>query len=218
MVSNTSPNTARSSFTEEALACLPSLMSVALRLTRHQAESEDLVQDTFMKAVRAERSFAAGTNMKAWLLKILTNTFINRYRRGHLERTIIDGPEAGPLSVGWMSTASLAASGDAEARVLEPMVREEIKRALDGLPEEFRLVVVLCDVEELSYKEVSEIIGRPIGTVMSRLHRGRRLLKAQLTEHARALGIIKDVPEVQRGADDTPIDITSYRARRTKLA
>jgi len=218
MLANSSSNTARSAFTEEALACLPSLMSVALRLTRNQAESEDLVQDTFMKAVRAEGSFAAGTNMKAWLLKILTNTFINRYRRGHLERAIIDGPEAGPLSVGWMSTASLAASGYVESRVLEPMVRGEIKRALDALPEEFRLAVVLCDVEELSYKEVSEIIGRPIGTVMSRLHRGRRLLKAQLTEHARALGIIKEAPEAEGAAEELPIDLMSYRARRTKLA
>lgn len=203
-------------FADEAVGYLPSLMSVALRLTRSQAESEDLVQETFVKAVRAEQKFEPGTNMKAWLLKILTNTFINRYRRGNLEKSIVDGPQASPMLDGWMSTASMGAMRDPESTALRPILEKEIREALESLPEDFRVVVLLSDVEEMSYKEIAEIIDRPIGTVMSRLHRGRQLLKAQLVEHARAMGILPDEPPTAEAT--APVDMAAYRARRARSA
>jgi RNA polymerase sigma-70 factor, ECF subfamily len=208
--------TSSNAFADEAVGYMPSLMSVALRLTRSQAESEDLVQETFVKAVRAEQKFEPGTNMKAWLLKILTNTFINRYRRGNLERSIVEGPQANAMLDGWMSTASMAAMHDPESAALRPILEKEIRGALEALPEDFRVVVLLSDVEEMSYKEIAEIIDRPIGTVMSRLHRGRQLLKAQLVEHARAMGILAE--ESPSTEASPPVDMAAYRARRARSA
>jgi RNA polymerase sigma-70 factor (ECF subfamily) len=156
--------------------------------------------------------------MRAWLLRILTNTFINRYRRGGLERSVIEGPDADPLADGWIGSSTLEAMRDPESRALRPMLEAEINRALDNIPDEFRLAVVLADVEELSYREIADIMGCPIGTVMSRLHRGRRLLKAHLYEHARAMGIIGPEPLVgetkPEAAEDEPIDIATYRAKK----
>jgi RNA polymerase sigma-70 factor, ECF subfamily len=211
-------------FESSALEQLPSLMAVAVRLTRNSAEGEDLVQDTFVKAMRARGQFEAGTNMRAWLLKILTNTFINRYRRGNLERTIVDGAEAEPLSDAWIGSASMNAMRDPESAALRPMLEAEIQSALDELPEEFRLAVVLSDVEEMSYKEISDIMGCPIGTVMSRLHRGRRMLKSRLYDHAVDFGIInakaasRNSPESSSEEPAMPIDINSYRASRARSA
>jgi RNA polymerase sigma-70 factor (ECF subfamily) len=202
-------------FEQEVLAQLGSLLGIAGRLTRNSAEAEDLVQDTVVKAIRARSQFETGTNMRAWLLRILTNTFINRYRRGGLERAILEGPDADPLVDGWIGTATMEAMRDPEALALRGVVEKEIQTALDELPEEFRLAVLLADVEELSYREISDIMGCPIGTVMSRLHRGRRLLKARLYEHARAIGIIG--PEATVGAvTDDPVDLSAYRAKRVK--
>jgi RNA polymerase sigma-70 factor (ECF subfamily) len=198
-------------FERDALTHLGALLSVATRLTRNTAEAEDLVQDTFVKAMRARGSFEAGTNMRAWLLRILTNTFINRYRRGGLERSVLEGPDADPLIDGWISTSTLEAMRDPESQALRPMLEAEIRRALDELPEEFRLAVLLADVEELSYREIADIMGCPIGTVMSRLHRGRRLLKRRLYDHARAMGIVGPEPEV---GEDVPVDLTAYRRKR----
>ena len=177
-------------FEREALAHLPTLLAVGTRLTRNAAEAEDLVQDTLLKALRAREHFAQGSNMRAWLLRILTNTFINRYRRGGLERSVLDGPDADPLADGWIGASTMEAMRDPESRALRAVLEKEILQALDELPEEFRLAVVLSDVEELSYREIAEIMGCPIGTVMSRLHRGRRLLKGRLYQHARSLGIV----------------------------
>jgi len=210
-----------SEFETEALQQLPSLLSVATRLTRRKSDSEDLVQDTFVKAIRARSQYQPGTNMRAWLLKILTNTFINRYRRGVLERNIAEEATTYPLADGWMSTASMAAVRDPESAALRPMLEAEIGKALDDLPEEFRLAVVLSDVEDLSYKEISDVMGCPIGTVMSRLHRGRRMLKARLFEHAHDLGILGD--EAQNGQDSdrlgqAPVDLEQYRSRKARTA
>jgi len=177
-------------FEREAMAQLPTLLAVGTRLTRNAAEAEDLVQDTLLKALRAREHFAQGSNMRAWLLRILTNTFINRYRRGGLERSVLDGPDADPLADGWIGASTMEAMRDPESRALRAVLEKEILQALDELPEEFRLAVVLSDVEELSYREIAEIMGCPIGTVMSRLHRGRRLLKGRLYQHARSLGIV----------------------------
>lgn len=206
-------------FEREALAQLSALLAVGARLTKNASEAEDLVQDTFVKAMRARQQFEPGTNMRAWLLRILTNTFINRYRRGGLERSVIEGPDADPLADGWIGSATLEAMRDPESRALRPMLEAEINRALDNIPDEFRLAVVLADVEELSYREIADIMGCPIGTVMSRLHRGRRLLKTHLYEHARAMGIIGPEPVVgeipaEAATKPEPVNLASWRARK----
>jgi RNA polymerase sigma-70 factor (ECF subfamily) len=206
---------APSGFETEALSHLGSLATVATRLTRNTAEGEDLVQDTLVKAMRARDQFQAGTNMRAWLLRILTNTFINRYRRGGLEKSVVEGPDADPLADGWIGASSLEAMRDPESQALRPVIAQEINVALNELPEEFRLAVVLADVEELSYKEIADIMGCPIGTVMSRLHRGRRLLKSRLVEHARAIGLVANEPAPleERNADNT-IELDAWRRQR----
>jgi RNA polymerase sigma-70 factor (ECF subfamily) len=206
-----------SEFEREAMSHLPTLLAVGSRLTRSTAEAEDLVQDTLLKALRAREHFTPGSNMRAWLLRILTNTFINRYRRGGLERSVLDGPDADPLADGWIGASTMEAMRDPESRAMRALLEKEIVAALDELPEEFRLAVVLSDVEELSYKEISEIMGCPIGTVMSRLHRGRRLLKRRLYDHARTLGIVGPEEEVgkpaRESAGDAVVDLSSYRRK-----
>ncbi len=206
-------------FEREALSHLGSLLAVATRLTRNAAEGEDLVQDTLVKALRARSRFEPGTNLRAWLLRILTNTFINRYRRDGLERALVEGPDADPLTDGWVSASTMEAMRDPESQALRPVVAREIGAALDALPEEYRITVLLADVEELSYKEISEVMGCPIGTVMSRLHRGRRLLKDRLVHHAIALGISgagrPPEPELQAGpTPPAPVPLASYRQRK----
>jgi RNA polymerase sigma-70 factor (ECF subfamily) len=202
-------------FEREALSHLPTLLSVGIRFTRNPTDAEDLVQDTLVKAMRARHQFQAGTNMRAWLIRILTNTFINRFRRGGLEKSVLEGPDADPLADGWVSASTMRAMRDPETTTLRPLLREEINRALDALPDEFRLAVVLVDVEELSYREVSEIMGCPIGTVMSRLHRGRRMLKASLFEHARAMGIVKAETHVgsKEKTASPPVKLDDYRKK-----
>jgi RNA polymerase sigma-70 factor (ECF subfamily) len=199
-------------FEAQTLEHLDALYAVSCRLTKSPLDAEDLVQDTLVKAMRARDQYEPGTNLKAWLFKILHNTFINKYRRGGLERVVLEGPDADPLADGWVSAASMRALRDPETQALRPLVQEEIYKALDELPEEFRLAVVLSDVEELSYKEIADVMGCPVGTVMSRLHRGRRLLQKRLYDHAVYLGIAPaaDEPSEQTGA----VDIAQYRARK----
>ncbi len=206
------PRTPQQDFEREVLEQLPSLLAVATRLTRNPSEAEDLVQDAVLKAIRAHGQFESGTNLRAWLLKILTNTFINRYRRGGLERSVLESPDADPLADGWVSSSTIEAMRDPESQALRPILEAEIGKALDELPAEFRLAVVLSDVEDLSYKEIAEIMGCPIGTVMSRLHRGRRLLKSRLYEHARAFGIIGPEPSI--GESDSVVELERFRARK----
>jgi len=213
---------AATEFEREALTHLGALLGVATRLTKNPADAQDLVQDTLLKAVRAQEQFESGTNTRAWLIRILMNTFINRYRRGGLERSVLEGPDADPLADGWISASTMEAMRDPEAQALRPMLESEISRALDELPEEFRLAVVLSDVEELSYKEIADVMGCPIGTVMSRLHRGRRMLKARLYDHARALGIVGPeslvgeavVTPLPLGQEEPIVDLNSYRAQK----
>jgi RNA polymerase sigma-70 factor (ECF subfamily) len=203
-----------SDFEREAMSHLSTLLAVGSRLTRSNAEAEDLVQDTLLKALRARDHFTPGSNMRAWLLRILTNTFINRYRRGGLERAVLDGPDADPLADGWIGASTMEAMRDPESRAMRALLEKEITAALDELPEEFRLAVVLSDVEELSYREISEIMGCSIGTVMSRLHRGRRLLKRRLYDHARTLGIVGPEHAVGKApAKETVVDIANYRKK-----
>jgi RNA polymerase sigma-70 factor (ECF subfamily) len=219
------------SFEAEMLGHLDTLYGVSCRMTKSTAEAEDLVQDTVVKAMRARDQFQPGTNLKAWLLRILTNTFINRYRRGGLERDLLDGPDADSLTDGWVGATTMRAMRDPETQALTPLVEAEVQRALDDLPAEFRLAVVLSDVEELSYKEIAEAMGCPIGTVMSRLHRGRRMLQKTLREHAVAMGIVSETSESSRAKDialpagrpgasrdSSPADLAAYRRRKRGVA
>jgi len=197
-------------FERAILANGPSLLAVACRLTRSRADAEDLVQDALVKALRAREQYATGTNLKAWLIKILKNTFINRYRRTGLERSVLEGPDADPLADGWIGAETLRAMRDPEGQALRPALEREIAEALDKVPEEFRTVVVLADAEELSYREIADVVGIPIGTVMSRLHRGRRILKTHLLAQARALGLVREP-----GGENAPLELEAYRARRS---
>jgi RNA polymerase sigma-70 factor (ECF subfamily) len=208
------------SFEVELLGHLDALYGVSSRMARSTAEAEDLVQDTVVKAMRARDQFTPGTNLKAWLLRILTNTFINRYRRGGMERELFDGPDADSLTDGWIGANTMRAMRDPETQALSPLVEAELSRALDELPPEFRLAVVLSDIEELSYKEIADALGCPIGTVMSRLHRGRRLLQKSLREHAIALGIVSegDAPQSGRARESSPADLAAYRRRKRGVA
>lgn len=204
------------SFEVEMLGHLDALYGVSCRMTKSTAEAEDLVQDTVVKAMRARDQFTPGTNLKAWLLRILTNTFINRYRRGGLERDLFEGPDADSLTDGWVGANTMRAMRDPETQALSPLVEAEVQRALDDLPHEFRLAVVLSDVEELSYKEIADAMGCPIGTVMSRLHRGRRMLQKTLREQAVAMGIVSE--EIAVAKDDSPADLAAFRRRKRGAA
>jgi RNA polymerase sigma-70 factor, ECF subfamily len=214
-----SPSPNVDSFEVELLGHLDTLYAVSCRMTKSTSEAEDLVQDTVVKAMRARDQFQPGTNLKAWLLRILTNTFINRYRRGGLERDLLDGPDADSLTDGWVGANTLRAMRDPETQALTPLIEAEVQRALDELPDEFRLAVVLSDIEELSYKEIAEAMGCPIGTVMSRLHRGRRMLQKTLREHAVALGIVsEEAAPAAKAKDEAPADLAAYRRRKRGAA
>ena len=220
-MSPTSHSTKSDPFCDETLTHLDAMYAVACKLTRNPTEAEDLVQDAFVKAMRARQQFQAGTNLKAWLFRILTNTFINKYRRGGLERSVLDGPDADPLADGWVSASTMRQLRDPEMLALMPIVQDEIRRALDALPAEFRLAVILCDVEEFSYEEIAQMMGCPIGTVMSRLHRGRKLLQRALYNHAIALGVIKGeerVGEVGPAKAANTASLEEYRVRKKRGA
>ncbi len=205
----------RDSFAEEALSHLDAMYGVACRLTRNPTEAEDLVQDSLVKAMKARHQFLVGTNLKAWLFRILTNTFINKYRRGGLERSLMEGPDADPLADGWVSASTMRQLRDPEQIALLPIVEGEVRRALDALPAEFKMAVILCDVQEFSYEEIAEIMSCPIGTVMSRLHRGRKLLQKALYSQALAMGIIKGEEAVGGGErQGMPADLSAYRAKK----
>lgn len=210
-------------FVEEALSHMDAMYGVACKLTRNPTEAEDLVQDAFVKAMRARSQFHAGTNLKAWLFRILTNTFINKYRRGGLERSVLEGPDADPLADGWVSASTMRQLRDPETLALMPLVEQEIQRALDALPAEFKMAVILCDVEEFSYEEIAKIMECPIGTVMSRLHRGRKLLQRTLYNHALALGIVKGEERPgerteEMSATTKTANLAEYRARKRGVA
>jgi len=210
--SKKTPASQRAEFERVALGHVNALYGTALRLTHNQRDAEDLVQDTLLQAYRAFDQFAPGSQCKAWLFKILTNTFINKYRRRMLEYTVAQGMQQ-EGSTGMMSAGGVRAARDAEELLDFALMGESIQRALAALPEEFRLAVVLCDVEEFSYREIADIMECPVGTVMSRLHRGRKLLQAALREHAVRAGIVKATPTaVQAKATDGGADVIPLRA------
>ena len=165
------------------------LFKTALRLTRSVEESEDLLQETFLKAFRNYHQFTEGTNLKAWLYRILTNTYINRYRKLQRRPAEVELGELQDLYLFKRLGESSGAERSTEESVLEGMVDEDIKAALESLPERFRMPVLLADVEGFSYKEIAEILDIPIGTVMSRLHRGRKALQKKLWSLAEQRGL-----------------------------
>ena len=179
-------------FTELAMEYMPALYTAALRKTRNPSDAEDLVQETYLKAYRAFGGFQEGTNLKAWLYRILTNTFINTYRAKKRRPEITDVEDVEDLylyrHLGAARPAGLGRSAEEEA--LERVTDTEVKEAIESLPESFRIAVLLADVEGFSYKEIAEITDVPIGTVMSRIHRGRKALQKALFEFGSARGLV----------------------------
>ena len=181
----------RERFERDVLPVLPNLYGAALRLTRNPQDAEDLLQETYLRAYRGFGGFQEGTNLRAWLYRILTNTFINSYRKKQREPvTVADEDIADWYLFDKIGEAGVEAS--AETEVLEKIPDEDVQRALEELPEGFRMAVLLADVEGFSYKEIADILGIPIGTVMSRLHRGRKALQKALWETMRERGLVTD--------------------------
>lgn len=219
---------ARQDFEKVALPQLDSLYGAALRLTRNPAEAEDLVQDTYVRAYRFWHTFKTGTSIKAWMFTILRNTFINRYHKTNRRRSTRSDLEAQLNALG--SEAAVGRSAPppvgAEALIGQQITRERIDAALESVPDDYRTAVVLADLEGLAYKEIAEIMDCPIGTVMSRIYRGRRLLAKLLRDHAVELGLLapdaplpraQDAPSEraeQTGTDGKTVDLDSYRNKR----
>lgn len=195
----------RAEFEELTLGHLDAMYSSALRLTKNPRDAEDLVQDAYLRAYRFFDKFERGTNVKAWLFKILTNTFINRYRRNVKERSLADGTERDTVNARFMSQDATEFSANPEQYFFDRIAADDIMEAINELPLDFRMVVILADLQEFSYKEIAEIVGCPVGTVMSRLFRGRKLLQKSLRQQAEEAGVIE-------AAEPTNLD--EYRKRR----
>jgi len=182
----------RARFERDVMPLLSGLYSSALRMTRNPADAEDLVQDTVLRAYRGFGGFQEGTNLKAWLYRILTNSFINTYRKKQRQPATVEGPD--DLDE-WYLFDRLGARNvepSAESAVLGQLPDEAVQRALEALPEGFRMAVLLADVQGFSYKEIAEMLDIPIGTVMSRLHRGRKALEKALWDTAVERGIVRE--------------------------
>lgn len=188
----------RRRFAEEALPLVDRMYSAALRYTRDPSDAEDLVQETMVKAYRSFHQYRPGTNLRAWLYRVLHTTYISMYRKAQrrpqesLQEQIDDFSFYEEVA---------RTGGSAEREVLESLTAEEVKQAMADLPETFRMAVYLADVEGFAYKEIAEIMDTPVGTVMSRLHRGRKALQKALAGYARSRGLISDEPEIRDGAE-----------------
>ncbi|MBU0553190.1 sigma-70 family RNA polymerase sigma factor [Myxococcota bacterium] len=197
-------------FEEVALPQADVLYSAALRMTRDPSQAEDLVQETLLRAYRFWHRFEPGTHIKAWLLRIQTNLFINQYRRRQREHRVLDDRQVDDLLERHAVAVQASLPQETRAEFIKHVVSDEVFAALDLLPFEFRMTVLLADMHDLSYKEIAEILSCPVGTVMSRLHRGRKLLQAQLFEYAVERGIITP-PE---GSDGKVADLDAFRRRK----
>ena len=207
------------SFRNEALVHLDALFGVALRLTKHKRDAEDLVQDTLLKAFTHFDKYKEGTNCKAWLFKIQTNTFINRYRKKSRERVfLVDDSEYRPLAERAVAPKVniLEEGAESEADWYQKIFSDRVKGALEEIPTDFRMVVLLADLYDFSYKETADIVGCPIGTVMSRLYRGRRLLAAKLVDYAVDEGYINHDPRIEVEVDGEMTKVIEFQRRRRK--
>jgi RNA polymerase sigma-70 factor (ECF subfamily) len=202
----------RDEFEGLAMKHVDPLYSAALRLTKNERDAEDLVQDTFLRAYRFFDKFERGTNIKAWLFKILTNTFINRYRRTVKERSIVEGSEREAVHERFISREASEYAANPEQFFFDRLLSDDVLRAVDALPIDFRMVVILADLQEFSYKEIAEILDVPVGTVMSRLYRGRRLLQKALAGYAVVSGVLR------AGDGAEALDLEAFRRRRGKTA
>jgi RNA polymerase sigma-70 factor (ECF subfamily) len=214
----------RQEFEKVALPHLDALHGAAYRLARNPRDAEDLVQEALLRAYRFWDTFEQGSNCRAWLLRILTNTYINEYQRRRRQREVLDAAtaEQGATDGVLIHEAALI-QRHPEGVLLDRSVSDDVQKALDALPADFRTAVVLCDVEGLSYKEIADVMDCPVGTVMSRLFRGRRLLETALRGFAVDAGYVRS-PGEGDGADVTsttaadpaaPIDLAAYRARKS---
>ena len=209
----------RAEFERQALVHTDALFGAAYRLTRNARDAEDLVQDSLLRAYRFWDSFEQDSNCKAWLLRIVTNTFINEYQRKKRSREVLDAATAEQEATdGVLVHADAHVQRNPERALLDRSVSDDVQRALEALPDDFRTAVVLCDVQGLSYKEIADIMQTPVGTVMSRLFRGRKLLAAALRDFALAEGYVRDgaspAPQNVEPKPAVAIDLDSYRAAR----
>ena len=183
---------AQEQFTADAMQYAPQLFSTALRMTRNRSDAEDLVQETYVKGWRSFRTFQEGTNLRAWLFRIMTNTYINKYNAAKRKGTEVELDDVEELflykRLGSIDQSKLSSS--AEDQMLNLFTDDEVKNALESLPVDFRIPVLLSDVDGFSYKEIAEMLEIPMGTVMSRLHRGRKIMQKMLYEYARERGLI----------------------------
>jgi RNA polymerase sigma-70 factor (ECF subfamily) len=177
-------------FERDVLPLLPGLYGAALRMTRNPSDAEDLLQEATLRAYRGFGTFQEGTNLKAWLYRILTNSFINIYRKRQRQPQVVEGPEDVDEWFLFDRLGSRSVERSAEEDVLERIPDSDVKAALESIPENFRMAVLLADVEGFSYKEIAEIMDVPIGTVMSRLHRGRKALEKALYAVAKERGLV----------------------------
>ena len=184
-------------FEEQALPLLDQLYGGAMRLTRNPQDAEDLIQETYLKAFSNFDSFKQGTNLKAWLYRIMTNAYINSYRKAKRRPVESSADELSDFQLYTTSGQDSTGLESAEVEALKQMPDSEISEAMNDLPEDYRMVVYYSDVVGLAYKEIAEVMGTPLGTVMSRLHRGRKLLRAALKDVAREKGIGRNHPEME---------------------
>ena len=184
-------------FERDALPFLDQLYAAALRMTRNPADAEDLLQETFVRAFSAFHQYQDGTNLKAWLYRILTNTFINGYRKKQREPLQSSSDDVEDWQMARAEAHTSTGLRSAEAEALDHLPDSDVKDALQAIPEDFRIAVYLADVEGFAYKEIAEIMGTPIGTVMSRLHRGRKQLRDLLEDYARERGLVPARPTAE---------------------
>ena len=216
----------RDAFHEEAVPHIDALYGTALRLTKSESDAEDLIQETMLKAFRYFDKYENGTNCKAWLFKIMHNTFINRYRKKQKRKEYLIDDDYRPLQERAEAPkhTPFHENFESEEQLYFKMFGDEVKNALQEVPVDFRMVVLLADLQDFAYKEIAEIMECPIGTVMSRLYRGRRMLQSQLADYAKANGYISEEEEEansekseQVESDDNTTSLDDYRQKKAKV-